>query len=132
MPHILIECSSNLRARADLPVLVERVHAAALATGIFQLGGLRTRVAERDLFRVADGDPQNAFVHVTMRIGAGRDKAAKSAAADAIFAAVCDALAPAFETAPLGITLELEEIDPDYSRKHNNLHEYVAARKDAV
>jgi len=129
MPHIVIECSSNLRARTDLRALVDRVHAAALATGIFQLGGLRTRVAERDLYRVADGDPENAFVHVTMRIGAGREVAAKRAAADAIFAAACEALAPAFETSPLGITLELEEIDSEYSRKHNNLHEYVARHK---
>jgi len=132
MPHIVIECSSNLRARADLPGLVERVHAAALATGVFPLGGLRTRVAERDLFAIADGDPENAFVHVVVRIGAGRDTATKREAADAIFDAVCDALASAFATTPLGISLELVEIDPDFSRKKNNLHQYVTTRKAAV
>jgi 5-carboxymethyl-2-hydroxymuconate isomerase len=38
---------------------------------------------------------------------------------------VCAALAPAFAASPLAISLELQEIDPALSFKHNNLHEYV-------
>jgi 5-carboxymethyl-2-hydroxymuconate isomerase len=132
MPHIVIECSANMSSRADLNRLVQRVHAAALGTGVFPLGGLRTRVAQRDLYAIADGDPENAFVHVTVRIGAGRDAAMKRRAAEAIFAATCDALEDAFERSPLGISLELQEIDPDYSLKKNNLHQYVTTRKAAV
>jgi 5-carboxymethyl-2-hydroxymuconate isomerase len=127
MPHIVIECSANVSSRTDLNRLVQRVHAAALGTGVFPLGGLRTRVAQRDLYAIADGDPENAFVHVTVRIGAGRDAATKRGAAEA-----CDALEDAFERSPLGISLELQEIDPDYSLKKNNLHQYVTTRKAAV
>ena len=132
MPHVILECSANLRERTDLAALVERVHAAALATGVFPLGGLRTRVAERGDYRIADGDPDNAFVHVTVRIGHGRDDATKRRAASAIFDAVRDALEPAFATSPLAISLELHEIDPATSFKHNNLHEYVARRQAAT
>jgi 5-carboxymethyl-2-hydroxymuconate isomerase len=132
MPHIVIECSANLRARADLPSLVTRVHAAALETGVFPLGGLRTRVAERELYAIADRDPDNAFVHVVVRIGAGRDPATKRRAAEAIFAAVCEALAGPFDASPLALSLELQEIDPDFSLKQNNLHHYVTSRKAAV
>jgi 5-carboxymethyl-2-hydroxymuconate isomerase len=132
MPHILIECSANLRERADLESLVTRVHAAALETGVFPLGGLRTRLAEREFYAIADGDPDNAFAHVVVRIGEGRDAATKRAAAEAIFTSVCDALAIAFDETPLALSLELQEIDPDFSLKKNNLHHYVSTRKAAV
>jgi 5-carboxymethyl-2-hydroxymuconate isomerase len=128
VPHIVIECSANLRERTDLALLVNRVHATALETGVFPAGGLRTRVAERDRYRIADGDPANAFCHVVVRIGHGRDAATKHAAAEAIFTTVCDALAPAFAATPLAISLELQEIDPALSFKRNNLHDHVARR----
>ncbi|MBD5633331.1 MAG: 5-carboxymethyl-2-hydroxymuconate Delta-isomerase [Candidatus Eremiobacteraeota bacterium] len=132
MPHVIIECSSNLRERVDLSALVTRAHEAALATGVFPLGGLRTRVAERGDYRIADGDPANAFAHVTVRIGHGRDVATKERAAKAIFDAICDTLAPVFATTPLAISLELQEIDPSTSFKHNNLHEYVERRRSTA
>lgn len=132
MPHIVIECSANVRARADLGELVTRVHETALATGVFPVGGTRTRVAERTEYRIADGDPENAFVHVTLRIGHGRDAATKKAAADAVFATVCEVLRPAFDAGPLAVSLELQEIDPAYSYKKNNLHEYVKDRRATV
>ena len=128
MPHVIVECSSNLRERVDLRVLVEALHATALETGVFPIGGLRTRVAERETYRIADGDPKNAFVHVTLRIGHGRDPATKRRAAETMFATLCEHLEPAFRTSPLAISLDLQEIDPDFSFKKNNLHEYVEAK----
>jgi 5-carboxymethyl-2-hydroxymuconate isomerase len=131
MPHITIECSANVREIVDLDELVRRVHATALETGVFPIGGLRTRVAERAIYCIADGDPANAFVHVALRIGAGRDLPTKQRAAAAIFATVCEVLQPAFETTPLGISLDVQEIDPELSFKQNNLHEYVKSRSTA-
>ena len=131
MPHIVIECSDNVRARADVPALLERVHAAALSTGIFPEGGIRTRLAERHDYLIADGDPSNAFVHVVLRIREGRDVATRRRAAETVFTAVCDALDATFQTAPLAISLEIQEIDPEMSFRKNNLHEYVERRKAA-
>ncbi len=129
MPHIVIECSQNVRERTDLAELLARTHASALATGVFPEGGIRTRIAERADYLIADGDPANAFVHVVLRIGRGRDQATKKRAAEAVFATVCACLEPAFDTSPLAISLVLEEIDPELSFKKNNLHEYVNLRK---
>jgi len=131
VPHIVIECSANVRERTDLSALVASVHAAALGTGVFPEGGIRTRVAERTDYLVADGDPANAFVHVALRIGRGRDLATRQRAASAIFDAVCERLRPASDVSPLAISLELTEIDPDLSFKSNNIHEYVERRKAA-
>lgn len=131
MPHIVIECSANVGKRVNLDQLVERVHRAALETGVFPAGGLRTRVCERSRYCIADGDPENGFVHVVVRIGHGRDLATKQRAAEAIFAEVCGALKALFESSPLGISLEVQEIDPQLSLKQNNLHRYVEERRSA-
>ena len=48
-----------------------------------------------------------------------------------LFEALCRSLASVYETTPLGISLEIQEIDPDMSYKQNNLHEYVARREGA-
>lgn len=71
MPHIVIEYSANLEDEVRPMRLVEALHAAALETGVFPLAGLRTRAARREHYLVADGDPENAFVAVSVRIGEG-------------------------------------------------------------
>jgi 5-carboxymethyl-2-hydroxymuconate isomerase len=129
VPHIIIEYSANLRERIRLGSLIERLHATAIETGVFPLGGTRTRAAERIDYRIADGHPDNGFVHVTMRMGHGRDADTKMRAAQTVFDALCAHLAPLFDTAPLGISFEVQEIDPVLNFKKNNLHEYVKARQ---
>ena len=129
MPHIIVELSSNLRDALQLDRLLERVHAAAIATGVFPIGGTRTRAEERNHYRIADGHPDNAFVHVVLRIGHGRDADTKMRAGQAVFDALCDHLGDLYDRIPLGISLEVQEIDPVLSFKKNNLHEYVRARQ---
>ena len=128
MPHVVVEFSANLRARADVPRLLHVLHHAAIATGVFPRGGTRTRAEERTEYLIADAHPDNAFVHVMLRIGHGRDLDTRRRAAQRVFDALCAELAPAFDAGPLAISFEVQEIDPDLSFKHNNLHRYVEAR----
>jgi 5-carboxymethyl-2-hydroxymuconate isomerase len=104
------------------------VHASALATGIFPIGGVRTRAYAAEHYRIADGHPDNAFVHTMLRVGHGRDVETRKRACEAIFATLCGQLAGLFEQLPLGLSLEMQEIDPVLTLKKNNLHEYVKKR----
>jgi 5-carboxymethyl-2-hydroxymuconate isomerase len=130
MPHIIIESSKNVRDRCEMSGLIGAVHDAALETGIFPIGGLRTRLFEStvDNYRIADGDEDNAFVHISVRIAQGRDLETKRRAGQAIFDAACLSLTKAYEGSPLAISLEIQEIDADLSFKKNNLHDYVKRR----
>ncbi len=129
MAHIVIEHSSNLRGRLDLSRLIQAVHQAAIATGIFPIGGMRTRAYETQSYRIADGHPDNAFVHLSIRVGHGRDLATRRRACERIFDAACDELAGLFASIPLGVSVEMQELDPELSFKKNNLHEYVKRRQ---
>lgn len=128
MPHIVVEYSANLEADVAPRRLIDALHAAALDTGVFPLGGLRTRAERRDLYRVADGDPDNAFVAVVARIGKGRSAETREAVAQALMAALEAETAGAFATRGLGLTVEVQEIEGP-SLKTNNLHARLTAKE---
>ena len=131
MPHVLIEYSANLDTQLDFPGFLTALRDAALATGIFPLGGIRVRAYQADHYLIADGDVDNAFVAITLRIGHGRDFETRKRASDAIFATACEALEALYNRIPLGISLEMQEIAPTLTYKKNNLHEYVKKRAAA-
>jgi 5-carboxymethyl-2-hydroxymuconate isomerase len=127
--HIVIEHSANLRPHLDLPAFIRAVHEAALATGIFPIGGIRTRAYETSAYCIADGHPDNAFVHLSIRVGHGRDLPTRRKACEQIFAAASQQLDPLFARLPLGLSVEMQELDPVLNFKRNNLHDYVKTRQ---
>lgn len=128
MPHLIVEYSANLEADLAMREVIDALHAAALETGVFPIGGVRVRASRRDIYKVADGHPDNAFIHVQARIGTGRTPEVRAKAAETIFERLKVMTADVYARRPLGLSLEIVEIDPVGSLKHNNLHEAVAAR----
>lgn len=128
MPHQIVEYSSNLDGVMDVRGLVDCLHAAALETGIFPVAGLRTRAVRRDVYRIADGHSDNAFVHVLLRIRFGRSLDDRQRAADRVSKALFDFLADLSATRPLALSLDIQDIDPHTNRKHNNLRGYLSER----
>jgi 5-carboxymethyl-2-hydroxymuconate isomerase len=131
MPHVVVEYSANLEPRVDIPGLLATLHQAMLETGVAELGALRTRAARREHYVIADGDPANAFVAITLRLGHGRDAATRARVAQSVFDAACAFLEPDYARNALAISLELEEIPPPGSLKHNNLHARMRAKQAA-
>jgi 5-carboxymethyl-2-hydroxymuconate isomerase len=129
MAHIVVEYSANLGGQFDLDRFLRAIHQAALATGVFPIGGIRTRAYAAEHYVIADGHPDNVFVHISLRVGHGRDVETRKRACEAIFVTACDELAALYERLPLGIALEMQEIDPVLTFKKNNLHEYVKRRQ---
>ena len=129
MPHAIIEYSANLAEQLDFPRFLTAVRDSALATGVFPIGGVRVRAYRADHYVIADGHPDNAFVHIMLRVGHGRDLATRKRACEAIFATACEELAELYERIPLGISLEMQEVDQVLTFKQNNLHEYVKRRQ---
>ena len=100
MPHFIAECTNNIREQADLPGLFSKVNAALAATGIFPIGGIRSRAIWLDTWLMADGQHDYAFVHMTLKIGTGRS----------------------LESRYLALSFELDELHPTLNYKQNNVH----------
>jgi 5-carboxymethyl-2-hydroxymuconate isomerase len=123
MPHVIIEYSGNLDRRHGGPVaieaLVHAVHRAALGSGIAPLDALRTRAAPREHFAIADEHPDNGFIAVTARLGAGRADADKRALIEALMDALTEHLGDAQHD--LMLSVEYQEIDPDFRLNLNHV-----------
>lgn len=128
MPHQIIEYSANLESKMDVQVLLDGMHQAAAETDGLPLGGLRTRAARRDLYRVADRHPDNAFVHVILKLGHGRPREVRQGFGDRLYPILCALLEPVAQNTPIAISMEIQEIDPDLTWKRNNIREYMASR----
>lgn len=128
MPHAWIEVSANIADEPEVRQIKRLVYDAALETGIFPLGGIRVRFEVIDDYLVGDGDPANGFVHIVLRIGAGRDIATRKAAADRVFERVRTLLKPLHDRIPLAVAFEVQEMSEDLNYKFNNLHEHIKQR----
>ena len=122
MAHFIVEYSANLDRQFNVQDLLGKLHAAAVATGVFPLGGIRLRAVRCEEYLVADGNPENAFVHVTVRMGHGRPLDVRKEVGRKLFAAFTDCMAEIYASRPLGLSLDLSELDPELSFKQNNMH----------
>jgi 5-carboxymethyl-2-hydroxymuconate isomerase len=127
MPHFLIEYSRNLEEDIDMQALCETVREAALATGVFPLGGTRVRTHPCGHWSIADGGRNHAFLHMICRMGEGRSEETRKEAGEAVFAALEGFLKPVFEKRTFALSFEICEIDERFSWKANNIHKALAS-----
>lgn len=128
MPHFTIEYSRNLEDRVDFRELAKKIHEAALSTGVFDVAAVRTRTEPREVYVIADGRPENAYVAITARIAAGRSAEVRKQVGQTVFDVLCDSLSKVYETTPIGLSLEVQEIDPVASFKKNSIREMMKQR----
>ena len=122
MPHFIAECTDNIREEADLPGLFAKVNEALAATGIFPLGGIRSRAHWLDIWQMADGRHDYAFVHMTLKIGAGRSLESREEVGEMLFALIKTHFAELMASRYLALSFELDELHPTLNYKQNNVH----------
>ena len=127
MPHFTIEYSANLDKRVDMAEVVEVVRQAAVETGIFPLGGIRVRTVRCEHYAIADGNPNLAFLDMVLRLGEGRDLAARQKAGEHVFKALSAHLDPVFAQDKFALSFDMQINDKDTSWKRNNIHEVLKA-----
>jgi 5-carboxymethyl-2-hydroxymuconate isomerase len=110
MPHVIVEYSANLDNSMDVQGLLNALHQAMIDTGHAPLEGIRTRAERREHFCVADRNPENAFVHIIVRMREGRPKEAYQKVADMLMAAAEKSLDATLKKHPMQLALEMHEI----------------------
>ncbi|AZU61580.1 5-carboxymethyl-2-hydroxymuconate Delta-isomerase [Neobacillus mesonae] len=124
MPHIIVEYTDNIKNKARIPELLEKINGVLISKSpLFPTGGIRSRAIELHDYRVADGKEDDAFVHITLKIGAGRSVEDKKAVCDALFEMTKDHFAELFSKRYLALSMELFEFNEAGTYKHNNIHQ---------
>jgi 5-carboxymethyl-2-hydroxymuconate isomerase len=125
MPHVQIDYSPNLESRLDLPGLCLALRDAAVETGVLPLAGLRVRATACSHVVIADGNPDHAFLDISLRLRAGRRPEAKARATAHIFAAAEAFCAKVLATSSLMLSFEMRDIDADLSPKTSSIRRYL-------
>jgi 5-carboxymethyl-2-hydroxymuconate isomerase len=123
MPHLIYEYTANLREEGDIPGLVRKSNEVLIAQGgVFPIGGIRSRAICLTDYCMADGEADYAFVHATLKVGAGRSEEAKQTAGDQLFEMIKAHFAQIYAKRYLALSLELVEFSEAGTWKHNNVH----------
>jgi 5-carboxymethyl-2-hydroxymuconate isomerase len=125
MPHFHIDYSPNLEERVDIAGFCEVVRVAAIETGLFPLAGIRIRALKADHVVMADGNPDHAYIDLSVRLRAGRAPDTKKQAMAHIFAAAEAFCAEALANSSVMLSCEMRDIDPELSPKVSSIRRYI-------
>lgn len=104
MPHLIVEYSEQQARPEQLEAMLDALHSAAAASGLFDESHIRVRAIPISHFR--NGGGRGHFIHAQCRIHSGRDEEQKGK----LSAAVLEALKA--QQWPAGsITVEVVEMD---------------------
>lgn len=123
MAHFIVEYTHNIAADARIPALLRKANETLIAQdGVFPIGGVRSRAIELENWCMADGADDYAFVHGTLKMGAGRDPAVRKRTGDALFEMMKTHFADLYARRYLALSMEIYEFDEAGTWKHNNVH----------
>ena len=123
MPHFIVEYTVNIKDEADIPGLLRKINAVLMAQGgVFPTGAIRSRAICLTEYAVADSTVDDAFVHATLKIGAGREPPVKKKACEELFDMIKAHFADLYAKRSLALSMELYEFDEGGTYKHNNIH----------
>lgn len=122
MAHFIVEYTSNLATEANIPALLRKANEALIAQQVYPIGGVRSRAIELADWCMADGAADYAFVHGTLKIGAGRSREIRQRTGDALFEVMKAHFAALYARRYLALSLEIYEFDEAGTWKHNNVH----------
>jgi len=121
MPHLTLEYTDNLDF--DVQMLLKRMHFALVATGAINLKGLKSRAVRHSEYRIADGNPDYAFVHVNLLIREGRPPEVQKELARRVMALLRETFGDRFENSHLSLSVDIKEMREGIALTSHNIPE---------
>jgi 5-carboxymethyl-2-hydroxymuconate isomerase len=119
MPHLTLEYTDNLDF--DIQQLLERMHTELVATGAINLKGLKSRAIRHTEYRIADGNPDYAFVHVNLLIREGRPLKIQQDVSQRVLAVLKETFGERFEHSYLSLSVDIKEMREGISLTSHNI-----------
>ncbi|RPJ21917.1 MAG: 5-carboxymethyl-2-hydroxymuconate Delta-isomerase [Chloroflexi bacterium] len=119
MPHLTLEYTDNIEV--DVQPLMARLHEEVVATGAINLKGIKSRAIKHTQYRIADGDPDYAFVHVGLLIREGRPIEVQKEATQRVMKVLKENFGHLFEKRKLSLTVDLKEMRDGIALTEHNI-----------
>jgi 5-carboxymethyl-2-hydroxymuconate isomerase len=119
MPHLTLEYTDNLEF--DVQSVLERLHNEVVATGAINLKGIKSRAIRHTEYRIADGNPEYAFVHVGLLIREGRPIEIQKEATRRVMIVLKETFGHLFDIRKLSLTVDLKEMREGIALTEHNI-----------
>jgi 5-carboxymethyl-2-hydroxymuconate isomerase len=119
MPHLTLEYTDNLDF--DVQPLLARLHEELVATGAVNLKGLKSRAVRHGDYRIADGNPEYAFVHVNLLIREGRPVEVQQDAAQRVINALKETFGHRYDNSYLSLSVDIKEMREGIAQTFHNI-----------
>lgn len=119
MPHLTLEYSDNIEV--DVSSLLARLHEEVVATGAINLKGIKSRAIKHTQYRIADGNPEYAFVHVGLLIREGRPLEIQQEATRRVMVVLKEVFGQRFESGYLSLSVDLKEMRQGIALTEHNI-----------
>lgn len=121
MPQLTLEYTDNLEF--DVQAILTRLHSELAATGAINLKGLKSRAIRQSEYRIADGNPEYAFVHVNLLIREGRPLDVQKDASQRVMKVLEDTFGQRFESGYLSLSVDIKEMRDGIALTRHNIPE---------
>jgi 5-carboxymethyl-2-hydroxymuconate isomerase len=111
MPHLVLEYTANVGPPVDPGALFAQLHQALARTAAVDLAACKSRALALDVYHVGAGGPEQAFVHLEVRLLAGRLPAEKRRIAQACLEILAAYYAASLESLQLQLTVEVRDME---------------------
>ena len=119
MPHLTLEYTDNLDF--DVQPLLARLHEELVATGAVNLKGLKSRAVRHGDYRIADGNPEYAFVHVNLLIREGRPVEVQQDAAKRVMNVLKETFGHRYDNGYLSLSVDIKEMREGIAQTLHNI-----------
>ncbi len=123
MPHLTLEYTANLDF--EVQPLLARMHAELAATGAVSLKAIKSRAVRRSEYRVADGNPDYAFVFVSLLILEGRPPEVQWEFAQRVLAVLKETFRDRIENGYLSLSVDVREMREGTCASFHNIPESI-------
>lgn len=110
MPHLRLEYTANVQQKTGFDALFSELHHALANVGGINIGNCKGRAFRLDDYYVADGQAGVAFVHLDVRILAGRPDELKQTIGAALMDVLKAHYAPSGAGPEVQLSVEIQDI----------------------
>jgi len=125
MPHFIVEYSANIETSVDISELCELIRSTAVNIDALPMPGIRVRAIKMEHYAIADGNPNHAYIDVSVRLRGGRPLDVRKVATQTLFDAVKSYLEPVMAERSLALSFEMRDIDPELSPKCGSIRDHL-------
>ncbi len=121
MPQLILEYSANIIEKDNISTLLASINKLLSEQLPTEIRNCKSRALAYSSFCIGDGNPQNAFVHLNLKIKAGRSRELLNILGNQIIEILKKYFSNSISKLNLEITLEIDELQDSYFKFYSQI-----------